>query len=189
MHSIEPFYLWREIYIASDDKLSPFYKREYSEFEFTNSIYNYLIHPQWDEIGSSTLFVKILFTDYETGFSIIELFGEWNDCLHEDIMYLKRNVIDILFEKNVNKFLLICENVLNFHSSDDEYYQEWFDELENGWICGINLRQHVVDEFVSAKLDYYIGFSKAFNELNWRNYTPEHLYEKVNSFMTKYLNT
>ena len=41
MHSIEPFYNWRAYYIASEDKRSPFYGRNYSEFEFTNSIYNY----------------------------------------------------------------------------------------------------------------------------------------------------
>ena len=57
MHDIEPYYSWRHLYIASEDHDSPFYRREYSEFEFTHAIYNYLIHPQWDEIGSSTLYL------------------------------------------------------------------------------------------------------------------------------------
>ena len=61
MHLIEPFYGWRNHYIASEDPSSPFYNRIYSEFEFQNSVYNFYIHPQWDEIGSPTLYVKLLF--------------------------------------------------------------------------------------------------------------------------------
>jgi len=34
MHDIEPYYNWRHIYISEEDERSPFYKREYSEFEF-----------------------------------------------------------------------------------------------------------------------------------------------------------
>jgi hypothetical protein len=52
MHMIEPYYNWGGFYIASEDIQSPFYGREYSEFEFTDTIYNYCIHPQWDNIGS-----------------------------------------------------------------------------------------------------------------------------------------
>ena len=51
MHNIEPYYNWRHIYISEEDERSPFFGREYSEFEFTQAIYNYLIHPQWDEFG------------------------------------------------------------------------------------------------------------------------------------------
>ena len=60
MHDLEPYYNWREIYIASEDPRSPFFEREYSEFEFSDKIYNYFIHPQWDSFGSQTLFMKIL---------------------------------------------------------------------------------------------------------------------------------
>ena len=93
MHTIEPFYNWRGLYIASEDIQSPFYEREYSEFEFTDSIYNYLIHPQWDNIGSPSLFIKILYADYQEGFCVIELFGEWNDAVENDIMTFKRDVM------------------------------------------------------------------------------------------------
>ncbi len=58
MHDIEPYYNWRHIYVASEDPQSPFYGREYSEFEFENTIYNYMLHPQWDNIGSETLYIK-----------------------------------------------------------------------------------------------------------------------------------
>ena len=79
MQEIEPFYSWREYYASEEDELSPFYGREYNEFEFTNTIYNYFIHPQWDEFGSATLYVKIIFADYEAGVVIMEFTGEWTD--------------------------------------------------------------------------------------------------------------
>jgi len=57
MHDIEPYYKWREYYVASEDEQSPFYGRTYDEFKFTKKIYNYFIHPQWDYIGSQTLYI------------------------------------------------------------------------------------------------------------------------------------
>ncbi len=188
MHEIEPYYNWRNLYVASEDKRSPFYGRSYSEFEFTHAIYNYLIHPQWDEIGSPTLFIKILYTDYDDGYAIIEMMGEWNDCLHNDIMYLKRNIIEPLIEEGINKFILLGENVLNFHHSDDCYYQEWFDEVEEGWIVGINFRDFVIREFESANIDYYIAFGKHFDDLNWRKYSPQQLVALIDYHMTRRLN-
>ncbi len=46
MHSIEPYYRWRDYYIVEEDMLSPFYGREHSEFEFTDHIYDFALHPQ-----------------------------------------------------------------------------------------------------------------------------------------------
>ena len=90
MHTLEPYYNWRGLYCAEEDELSPFYNQEYSEFEFSNKIYDFYIHPQWDNIGSQTLFVKLLFAHYGEGYAIVELIGEWNDLLYNDIMFLKR---------------------------------------------------------------------------------------------------
>ncbi|HNL37891.1 MAG TPA: hypothetical protein PKH43_02120, partial [Saprospiraceae bacterium] len=92
MHNIEPFFRWRDFYTAEEDERSPFFGRTYSEFEFSHRLYNYYLHPQWDEFGSSTLYGKILYADYDEQYALIELIGEWNDTLHDDIMYLKRNV-------------------------------------------------------------------------------------------------
>jgi hypothetical protein len=141
MHEIEPFFNWRHIYIAEEDKRSPFYGRTYSEFEFSQTVYNYFIHPQWDDFGSRTLYLKIIYVDYELQFAIIEFIGEWNDAIENDIMELKREIIDLLEKEGIYKFILIAENVLNFHSSDKEYYQEWFEEVtdENGWIVALNM--------------------------------------------------
>jgi len=188
MHDIEPFYNWRNVYIASEDSRSPFYGRRYSEFEFSNAVYNYLIHPQWDNMGSATLFIKIIYADYEEGYAMIEFIGEWNDCLYNDIMYLKRNIIEPMIEEGIKKFILLGENVLNFHYSDDCYYQEWSDEVEDGWIVGINFRDFVIKEFEAANIDYYIAFGRHFNDLNWRKFSPNLLFELINLQMTRRLN-
>ena len=112
MHEIEPFYLWRDDYIAAEDERSPFFNTEYSEFYYDKQLYNYLIHPQWDVFGSNTLYIKVLYTDYDRQYTIIELMGEWNDAINNDIMLLKREIIELMIDAGINKFILIGENVL-----------------------------------------------------------------------------
>lgn len=187
MQDIEPYYNWRHHYIASEDERSPFFGREYSEFEYTNAIYNYLIHPQWDDIDSPTLYIKILMVDYDLGYAIIELMGEWNDAINNDIMLLKRDVIELIMAQGVNKFILIGENILNFHASDDCYYQEWFEEVEDGWIAFLNFRKHVLDEFQNANIDYYIVSGGQLNDVAWRTVNPQVLFEKVEQFVQRRL--
>ncbi len=189
MQDIEPFYNWRELYISEEDVRSPFYEREYSEFEYTHTIYNYYIHPQWDFMGSPTLFIKIIFADYESGFAIVELIGEWNDAINNDIMILKRDIVDELIRHGISKFILVGENVLNFHSSDDSYYEEWFDDVEEGWIVGINFREHVLKEMSQANIDYYITFGGEFNFMDWRTHSPFQLLERIENVMSKRLGT
>lgn len=147
MHDIEPYFQWRHLYTAEEDEKSPFFGREYSEFEFTDTIYGYYIHLQWDYIGSDTLYIKILFVDYTQKAAIIELIGEWNDAITNDIMHLKRNVIDDLVYSGIQRFVLIGENVYNFHGSDDAYYEEWFDDVEDGYIVGIGFSNVVKEEW------------------------------------------
>ncbi len=189
MHAIEPYYRWRKYYIASEDIKSPFYGRVYSEFEFTNKIYNYYIHPQWDEFGSETLYLKILYVNYDINFAIIELMGEWNDTLYNDIMYLKRDVIDILASNHINKFILIGENVLNYHSSDDSYYEEWYNDIEDGWIVAVNFQEHVVREFLQENIGYYIIFNTEFSMINWRSLSPLSFYHLINETRHKQLSS
>ena len=179
MHEIEPFYQWHNDYISTEDERSPFYKEEYSEFEYDKKVYNILLHPQWDHFGSDNLYIKILYTDYDKGYAIIEMIGEWNDAIDNDIMLLKREVIDLMLAEDISKFILIGENILNFHSSDDSYYEEWFQEVDDGWIVGVNFRQHVVEEFRQSDIDYFINFGGDFDELNWRALKPVQLYHTV----------
>jgi len=187
MQDLEPYYGWRDYYVSSEDALSPFYDVEYNEFEYTNTIYNYFIHPQWDDFGSSSLYLKIIFADYTSGFAIIEFIGEWNDCLHNDIMRLKRDVVDDLIHNGINKYILIGENVLNFHASDDCYYQEWFDDIEDGWIVAVNFRDHVLNEFSNSNIDFYLTFGGVFNNMPWRTFTPNQLFDTVEQVMSKRL--
>jgi len=177
MHDIEPYYKWRDHYVASEDGNSPFHGRQYDEFVFTKKVYNYYIHPQWDEFGSSTLYMKILFADYEERYAIIELIGEWNDTIHNDVMYLKREVVDVLSGFEIDKYLIICDNVLNFHGSDNCYYEEWYDDVKetNGWICFINTLQHVEEEMLATQIQHYANVGGDFNDINWRIYKPKQL--------------
>lgn len=183
MQDIEPYYNWRHLYTADEDELSPFYGRVYSEFEYSNTIYNYYIHPQWDDFGSSTLYIKILFADYENGFAILELIGEWNDAINNDIMMLKRDVIDQLTGNGIRKFILIGENVLNFHASDDCYYQEWFDDVEDGWVVALNFQEHVLGEFSRNNIDYFLTYGGELDNLSWRSFRPMQLYKKIDSII------
>ena len=181
MHDIEPHYSWKHHYSAEEDERSPFYEREYSEFEFTNSIYGFCIHPQWDEIGSQTLFIKLLCVDYDEQFAVIEMLGEWNDCLYNDIMFLKRDIIDKLIDEGINRFILIGENVLNFHYSDESYYEEWYEDVSDrgGWIALVNFRDHIIDEMQKARLSNYIQMGEKLSELNWRAVKPFHMHHLV----------
>ena len=187
MHDIEPYYMWRDYYTAETDEHSPFYQREYSEFYFTNAVYDHCIHPQWDDIGSPTIYLKILFTDYQLGFTILEFIGEWNDCINNDIMMLKKEVLDWLMQKGVNQFILIGENILNFHSDGDDYYDEWFQEIEEGWIASINFREHVLQEMRDYNLDLYVNFGGDLDEINWRTMNPRALYHRINGILQKRL--
>lgn len=187
MHAIEPFYNWRHDYISSEDERSPFYETEYNEFEFDKQIYNYLLHPQWDDFGSQTLYLKILFVDYEDGYAVLEFIGEWNDAIYNDIMLLKREVIDLMISEGITKFILIGENVLNFHASDDSYYEEWFQDIEEGWIAALHFRAHVVEEFKTANIDYYLNFGGLLEEIPWRTLKPKQLYHHINTYLHKRL--
>ncbi len=178
MHDIEPYYSWRDFYISSEDEKSPYFHHESNEFFFTNKIYNHYIHPQWDHFGSSTLYLKILYADYEEGFLILELIGEWNDALHNDIMEFKRSIIDHFIDQKIYKFIIIGEQVLNFHSSDDCYYEEWYEDIadEVGWAVFLGLSNHVIEEMDHIRLYQYILYGNHWNELNWRAFTPLQLF-------------
>ena len=183
MIELEPHYNWRNIYTAEEDERSPFFGRTYNEIMLNHRVYDTYIHPQWDEFGSHTLYMKILYTNYDQGFTIWELIGEWNDVLYNDIMYLYRNVVEEMMEGEINKFILIGENILNFHADDDSYYQEWFDNLDEGWIVGLNFLDHNLQEMTSSRLDYYISFGGEFDALDWRTYNPLKLFEKIDKQM------
>ena len=184
MQDIEPFYNWRHLYTAEEDEQSPFFGRTYSEFEYSQTLYNYYIHPQWDEFGSRTLYMKLLFVEYDQHFAIIELMGEWNDAIENDIMTMRRNITDQLFTRGITRFILVAENVLNFHSSDDSYYEEWHEQLEDdrGWVAILNMPEQSKYDFRKARITHYIQLMEL---PQWRTLKPEFIYQMVEQEMSK----
>lgn len=184
MHDIEPYFQWRHLYIADEDPKSIFFGQTYSEFEFSQTVYNYYIHPQWDTFGSKTLYIKIIFVAYESNYAIIELIGEWNDAIENDIMQLKREVLDSLMSYGIHKFILIGEYVYNFHNGDRDYYEEWYEELADneGWAVLVNLHPVAQYDFLQKKLNRYIELMEI---TNWRTYKPDDFFqlidEKINN--------
>ena len=183
MQDIEPHYAWRDYYKAEEDELSPFYNKEYSEFFYSNKVYNYVIHPQWDNFGSDTLYAKILFVHYEQKVAIIELLGEWNDLLYNDIMPFKNIIIDKLITQGIKFFVIIGEHILTFHSDSDEYYCDWFFDIEaesaqKGWICFVNFNENVKAECRLIELDKYIHILD--EDIAWRTIQPKFIFGYIN---------
>ncbi len=187
MHLIEPYYRWLHLYDPALDAQSPFFGKEYNYDLYSETIYGYYIHPAWDNIGSETLYIKLLFVDYQQGFVIIELMGEWNDAVHNDIMHFKRNIVDFFNKFNITKYILIGENVLNFHGSDDCYYEEWFEDIEDGWIAAINFPEHILQEQQNYNIDSYINMGGTLTLEKWRPLPPLKLYQLIETLITRRL--
>lgn len=178
MHRIEPFFLWRDLYSSDQDPAALNYGTVYSEFHFTNKVYNFLLHPQWDYFGSDTLFYKQLFVDYDEGFCILEFIGEWNDCINNDIMFLKNELIDNLIDNGISSFILILENVLNFHGEIEDYYEEWNNDID-GNIYIVNAQPHVLEEMDSYNLNMHINYGGRLQDIDWRMLKPDKVLEMV----------
>ena len=104
---------------------------------------------------------------------------------NNDVMYLKREIIDDLARFDIDKYVLICENVMNFHGSDNCYYEEWFDDIKesNGWMAFLNLHQHVEQEMASTQIHHYANIGGDLNDVNWRRYKPKQLVDAVKVIM------
>ncbi len=188
MHNIEPYYSWLKYYDPSADTHSPFYGKEYNLDVYSETIYGYYIDPSWDSIGSETLYIKILYTDYTIGFTVIEFIGEWNDAVNNDIMTLKRNILELLLKAGINKFILIGENILNFHGSDDCYYEEWFEDVEDGWIAAVSFPVFIQEELRKYNVDNYINMGGTLQIEQWRTLQPLNFYELVSTLIQRRLN-
>lgn len=194
MHEIEPFSNWLKYYNSSEDSRSPFFEKTYNFDQYSDTIYGYYIDPAWDFMGSETLYIKILYTDYARGATIIEFLGEWNDTINNDIMHLKRNIIDELLAAGISKFILIGENIMNFHGSDDSYYEEWFDEVEDvekkdvpGWIAAVSFPDFIQEEFRKYHIDQYINMGGTLQISNWRTMHPRTFIDVVENLISRRL--
>lgn len=188
MHDIEPYHRWRKYYVVEDDPASPFFGKEYNYDQYSDTIYGYYIDPAWDFFGSETLYLKVIYADYDRGCAIIEFIGEWNDAINNDIMHLKRNVIELMINEGINKYILIGENVMNFHGSDDCYYEEWHEEVEDGWIAMVGFRDFALDEMSVYNIDSYVNYGGSLQIENWRTMKPLHFFENVDRLIMKRLN-
>jgi len=186
MQELEPFYRWRDLYLSEEDPKSPFYGINHDQFKYTTTIYNYFIHPSWDDMGSKTLYLKVLYADYRKKYVIIELLGEWNDAIENDIMILRKEVIDPFMDMGITKFILIAENVLNFHNSETDYYEEWYENVsdENGWIVCLNMPESTQHDFRKIKLQYFIELREMEE---WRKYQPDGVFTIIDSELKKRL--
>lgn len=188
MHDIEPYYNWLKYYDPSADERSPFYGKEYNHDVYSETIYGYYIDPSWDFMGSETLYIKVLYVDYLRKFAIIEFLGEWNDAINNDVMHLKRNVVEQMAHEGINKFILIGENILNFHGSDDCYYEEWFDDVEDGWIAAVSFPDFIQEEFKRYRLDCFINMGGTLQIHQWRTMHPLAFFEVVDRLIQRRLN-
>jgi hypothetical protein len=75
---------------------------------------------------------------------------------------------------------------MNFHSSDDCYYEEWWEDIrdDGGWIVSLNMPEQTRQEFVRAHLDNYVHLLE--ND-KWRTYQPQHLYNMIDNVMMRRL--
>ncbi len=188
MHEIEPFYGWLGHYENEADENSPFQNAEHSAFVLDKGVYEYLAHPLWDDIGSDGLLVKILYAHYEDGYAIVELFGVWNDLIQNDYRLLAENCLTYLVDAGINKFILVMENILNIYLDADDYYEALQEELEDGWICLLRPRAHVVEEIEQYEIGRYFFWSDELDALNWRKLKPWELYRVVDNKMQLLLN-
>lgn len=187
MHEIEPFPNWLKYYDPATDDRSPFFGKEYNYDVYSENVYGYYIDPAWDYMGSETLYLKLLYVDYEAGYTVIEFIGEWNDAINNDVMHLKRNVVELLIREGVNKFILIGENILNFHGSDDCYYEEWFDEVDEGWIAAVSFPDFIQDEFKKYGVDQYVNMGGTLQLERWRTMQPHTFYDTVEKLIQRRL--
>ena len=128
--------------------------------------------------------MKVLFVDYELNYAIIELIGEWNDAVENDIMHMKRNVIDLMVARHIYKFIIIAENVLNFHSSDTDYYEEWSEDIKDdgGWIVAVNMPEQTQYDFRKSHIDHYVTL---LDSPNWRTFQPHDFFQLIDNKMLK----
>jgi hypothetical protein len=92
-----------------------------------------------------------------------------------------------MVHEGIRKFVLIGENVFNFHGSDDCYYEEWFEDVEDGWIAAVNFQEHVIREMRQYNIDSYVNFGGQLDELPWRTYGPRKLFKVIDGLLERRL--
>ena len=101
-------------------------------------------------------------------------------------MQLKRSVIDLMQAKGISKFILITENVLNFDSSDTDYYEEWNEEIADagGWIVAVNMPEQTRYDFTRSRITRYVHL---IDRPQWRTFQPGDFFQAVDNEMLRLL--
>jgi hypothetical protein len=76
---------------------------------------------------------------------------------------------------------------MNFHGSDDSYYEEWFDEVEDGWIAAVSFPQFVQDEWKKYGIDNYINTGGTLQIDKWRTMLPLNFFDVVDKLIQRRL--
>ena len=187
MHDVEPHYGWLHLYSNAMDPRSPFHEVVHNLFEFDRSVYNYAAHPLWEDIGSESLLVKVLFAEYTQGFAILEFLGEWNDLFENDFKLLAENCLTYFIDAGICKFIFICENIFNVYIDADDYYEALQEEMDEGWICLLRARDHVKQEFRQYGIDSWLYWSEELDSIQWRKLKPQQLFVRVDEQRSRLL--
>lgn len=186
--AIEPFYGWLHLYSHESDTRSPFHHIEHNLFEYDRHIYTFNAHPLWDTIDSESILLKILYADYQVGYAIIELLGEWNDLFENDFKLMCENCLTYLLDEGINKFIFICENVFNVFLERDDYYEAFSEELsDEGWMCLLKARPNVLADFNDYNIGRYFYWNSQFDTLQWRKLQPWQLFDLIENSMRRML--
>lgn len=102
-------------------------------------------------------------------------------------MHLKRTLIDPLLQAGITKFILLADNLLQFHGGETDYYEEWLEEVEDGWIAALNVRPFILAEFERYKIDYYVNCGGTLTLSNWRTHPPFKVAELVDLLLIRRL--
>lgn len=188
MFEVEPWYGWLHLYDPEQDEHSPFYGVEHNLFEFDRRIYDMPAHPLWEDFDSENLLLKILYADYEQGYCVIELIGEWNDLQFNDFRLLRDNCLQWLLDAGISRFILICENVFSAFLEMQDYYEAFQDDLgTEGYIHLLRLRPEVQAEFIRYGISAYVNWSPDADAVNWRKLHPDQLLATVEDTYRKML--
>jgi hypothetical protein len=95
--------------------------------------------------------------------------------------------VDEMIPLGIDKYILIGENILNFHADITDYYEEWLEEVPNGWMAFLNLREHVVQELSAYGIDQYFILGGDLDHLEWRIKKPDLLYAKLLAVVSRRL--
>ena len=91
--------------------------------------------------------------------------------------------------EGIRKFILIGENVFNFHGADELYYEEWFEEVEEqGWIAAVCFPEFIQQEFRKYRIDQYVNMGGTLQLDQWRTVHPSKFCELVDQLIQRRLN-